>query len=182
MAGGFGRTSLLLTLLALGACTGNRDALTRAIKTRDDAALAALLDKGVSTETRLAFGRRPLHLACENGNANAVTLLLKAGARVDTRDGRGATPLQVCADQGFDGLALMLLGRGAPIDAMDGNGNTPLIDACMNGKVRVVAVLLQNGADPRLKNKFGMTAASLAKQWGHDEIVYLLERRSSGSK
>ena len=48
--------------------------------------------------------------------------------------------------------------------------------AARAGLVEKVKVLLENGADPTLKNMTGDTALTLAKKTKHTDIVQLLNR------
>jgi len=53
--------------------------------------------------------------------------------------------------------------------------DTPLIIATSNGHEKTVKVLLANGADKELTNKFGDTALDIAEEKGKKEILELLE-------
>ena len=57
---------------------------------------------------------------------------------------------------------------------MDPEGNTPLMLASHMGHQEVAELLLQAGADRRMKNRFGNTALVLASDGGHAELVRLL--------
>jgi ankyrin repeat protein len=53
--------------------------------------------------------------------------------------------------------------------------DTPLITAVAKGHEKTVKVLLANGADKELTNKFGDTALDIAEENGKKEIIELLE-------
>ena len=53
-------------------------------------------------------------------------------------------------------------------------GWTPLMEAAIQGQAGAVSWLLDQGADPSLKDNDGNTAADLAKSQGHDAVVRLL--------
>ena len=46
--------------------------------------------------------------------------------------------------------------------------------AAMKGRKGVAKMLLERGADPRKENKEGETPLSLARDYGHREVVVLL--------
>ncbi len=51
---------------------------------------------------------------------------------------------------------------------------TPLHYAAYYGKEEIVLVLLQNGADPNIRNNDNKTASDKAKEKGHSKIVSLI--------
>ena len=55
------------------------------------------------------------------------------------------------------------------------NEDTPLIIAASKGHEKAVKVLLANGADRELTNKFGDTALDIAEEGGKKDIIELLE-------
>lgn len=55
---------------------------------------------------------------------------------------------------------------------------TPLIEAAGNGHRRLLEVLLEAGAHPNLRDQSGETAASIAKLYGHQEILSVLHQYS----
>ena len=86
-------------------------------------------------ETTLMRSSPPLHRAARWGDVVSVKSLLREGA---------------------DGVA------DTAVDEKDRNGSTPLMWAAQFGHDDVVDVLLANGADPRVTNAFGWTAAEYA--------------------
>ena len=105
----------------------------------------------------------PLFDALERGDLAAVERLLAEGADVDMRDPRlpepfAAPPLVVAACRGDTAMVRSLLAHGADVDARDGAGGTALIWACDGGDLECARLLLDAGADPRLRNRDGYTA------------------------
>ena len=54
-----------------------------------------------------------------------------------------------------------------------------LIYASYGGNTEIVRLLLDNGADPNIRNDYGMTALIAASSRGHNEIVKLLLERDA---
>ena len=104
----------------------------------------------------------PLHGALYGTHANVAQLLLEYCADVDVRDRENQTPLHLAAHYGFLGAARVLVERNADIAARNILGNTPLhstmswwfamSESSKDGRLDVVKLLLERGADPDAKN------------------------------
>ena len=57
---------------------------------------------------------------------------------------------------------------------------TALMGAASNGQLAVTRILLEAGADRRMRSDSGDTALKLANAAGHQEVVQLIESRKSG--
>ena len=53
------------------------------------------------------------------------------------------------------------------------------MDASYNGHEALVRLLLERGADIKLREKFGDTALSIAREYNHASIVALLKARGA---
>lgn len=96
---------------------------------------------------------------------NFVKVLLSAGADPNSTDNNGSTVLSNASYQGNRGLVALLLAQPhIKVDAADGGGWTPLMYAADRGSVDIEDMLLKAGADARLKNSWGQTAADLAER------------------
>jgi ankyrin repeat protein len=79
----------------------------------------------------------------------------------------GWTPLHYAASAGSPAhtqIIALLLENHAYIDAESPNKTTPLMMAAHYGSAGVVKLLLEEGADPLLKNQQGLTAIDFARQ------------------
>lgn len=142
---------------------------------RDDAprvASALLAHPQTKVDIANGSGETPLMMAALKGKADWARRLVEQGARVN-RD--GWTPLHYAAT-GSDSTAVLafLLDNGAVVDARAPNGNTPLMMAARYGAFASVDVLLARGADARLTNGAGMSAADLARQAGRESLAVKL--------
>ncbi len=120
--------------------------LHRAASDGDTRLLASLLAHGADLNARNAYGKVPLHLACD---AESARLLLRHGADPDARDNRGKVPLHLACDAES---ARLLLRHGADPDARDNRGEAPLHRA---HNAEIVRVLLEHGADPNARDNEG---------------------------
>jgi ankyrin repeat protein len=77
---------------------------------------------------------------------------------------------------GHDLLVRDLIKAGGDPNMKTGeNEDTALITAAGKGHEKVIKVLLANGADRDLTNKFGDTALDIAEENGKEEVIALLE-------
>jgi ankyrin repeat protein len=121
-------------------------------------------------------GATPLIVAIFNGEVKTAQLLVRQGARQDIAEDRGHLPLSSAAELGYDLLVRDLIRAGGDPNMKIGpNEDTPLILAAGKEHVKVVKVLLANGADKEVTNKFGDTALDIAEEKGHKEMIELLE-------
>ena len=56
---------------------------------------------------------------------------------------------------------------------------TPLHMACFKEFVEIAKVLLQNGADPNIKDSFGLTPLHIACMRGNMQLIELLEKHNA---
>jgi ankyrin repeat protein len=108
-----------------------------------------------------AKGESPLMLAALKGQQDLAAQLIKRGADVNKT---GWTALHYAASSGQLAIISLLIEHSAYIDAESPNGTTPLMMAAMYGSPEAVKLLLQEGADPQLKNQQGLTALQFAQR------------------
>ena len=158
-----------------------------------------LLDLGMSPDVANSTDFRPLHAAASNDSIRVGTLLIERGAEIDPLESRfNATPLG-WATHGNNRRMMDILGavsrnvwglcrmgnvarlrelltenpqlakptdrRGSPLFALPENEDLAL---------EIAALLLANGADPRVVNEGGTTAAEYAQKQGNDAVADLL--------
>ncbi|KAM6483960.1 ankyrin repeat-containing domain protein [Trichoderma sp. SZMC 28011] len=107
-----------------------------------------------------------------------VSRLINEGVDINMRNYRGETPLWIAAAHGQERVVQMLVQRkDVDINAISISGRSPLFWPSSRGYVGVVAILMKAGADPRLMDKDGNTAVTVAIQNGHEKLVKVLEQR-----
>ena len=128
----------------------------------------------IKVETRTPQDESPLMMAAMRGELKLATALIDKDADVNKT---GWTPLHYAASstQGDQlGVAKLLLENAAYIDAASPNGSTPLMMAAMYGNASTLKLLLDEGADPTLKNQLGLTAVDFAQRADRKEMVDLI--------
>jgi len=129
-----------------------------------------------------------LHEAVVSDNIDLVKQLIDQGADVNKPFGSlNLTPLHCTVihpsgspiNKAVEGksaeIALLLIKQGANVNAKSKNGSTPLHLASYYGFKNLAEVLIQKGADVKMKtDDLGMTPLHSAVQRGHFEIAKLL--------
>ena len=106
-------------------------------------------------------GETPLMLAAFNNQMDLAKVLIIRGADVNQP---GWTPLHYAASKGHVEMMRLLIAHHAYLDAQSPNGTTPLMMAAHYGSPMATKWLLEEGADPRLKNKLGLSAWDFANK------------------
>lgn len=140
----------------------------------DEAGLLASIKESNDPNQPDDLGRTLLMQAIIYGHSDFVDLILGKGAEVNAAERRvGYTALHFAAEEQMLSAIDSLIGFGAQVDKRDRYGNTPLGKAVSWSKGRGDAIcrLLAAGADPNLKNNYGVSPLSLAKQIANFDVL-----------
>ena len=137
-----------------------------AAQSRNSGAVSMLLEAGVDVNARGTDGSTALIRAtARHSDPHIVAMLLEAGADVNARDNRDATALTNAARNADSYLIGMLLEAGADVNAQDWRGHTALMIAVgWNQHLDVISLLLEAGANHRIRNKEGRMAVDFASE------------------
>lgn len=134
--------------------------LMRAINGRHVDAARLLVNIGADVSARNAHLETPLHLSLMLSSPEIAEHLIAAGSDVNAQDHDHVTPAHLIMRNHFDGadnLLYILLMRGADVNAVDKDENSLVHDAARHGRVSLLQKLLDAGAKPDAKNKYGNT-------------------------
>lgn len=123
-----------------------------------------LVTQGANVDAPGLHGYTPLMVACLMKNKELVRAILPKVTDIDHKstDG-GYSALYLAADSNDSEITVMVLSKHPNVNLATDFGNTPLIAACKRAKGESVArILLKSGADPRIKDKQGMSAVDWA--------------------
>lgn len=163
--------------------------LHRAIEINSLDSVNALLSyKDIDKEIKLPYetlssdgwylgGATPLLYASYLGNTQIVSTLIEAGCDIRARDDiDGAMPIHVASANGNDEVINLLLNKDKTLinETDDNGGDSALHWAAMKGKASTVEILVNYGADKKLKNEDGYTAADTASINGYEDIALFL--------
>jgi serine/threonine-protein phosphatase 6 regulatory ankyrin repeat subunit B len=122
----------------------------------------------------------PLMMAAQRNHPDVIRLLIKRGANPNavSRDGNNTTALMyaVEGDRTLESVKALVEG-GADVNARHGGWGYSALSRAgrYNGK-RIVAYLIERGADVNIAGSNGATPLAWAKQDGNEELVALLRR------
>uniref|UniRef100_A0A452SSU8 Ankyrin repeat domain 52 n=1 Tax=Ursus americanus TaxID=9643 RepID=A0A452SSU8_URSAM len=131
--------------------------------------LNLLLSSGADLRRRDKFGRTSLHYAAANGSYQCAVTLVTAGAGVNEADCKGCSPLHYAA-------ASDTYRRAEPHSSSshDAEEDEPLKESRRKEAFFCLEFLLDNGADPSLRDRQGYTAVHYAAAYGNRQNLELL--------
>ena len=137
----------------------------------------ALLAAHAKPNTQDDLGRTALYIASYEGLLDIAHRLLKANANPNISKHNGATPLYVASQECHTKLVTILLeAKADPNIQVTDNGTTALHMAIIFGNLELVKLLFRCGADTKIRDKLGLSALDIAKQYKKKDIVTWLKR------
>lgn len=151
-------------------------ALLEVCEADQQASVEYLISLGANCNASCEYDKNktPLTQAICNGNTKVAQFLVNQGANVkDAIQGLQANPLIFSAAVGdIDEVRKLLTEESCAINAVDKEGYTALLRASQAGNHQIVALLLENGADPNIRSTLHQrTALTEASKRGHSEVV-----------
>ncbi|XP_025978632.2 ankyrin repeat domain-containing protein 29 isoform X2 [Dromaius novaehollandiae] len=137
-----------------------------------------LLSSGAKVNQPRQDGTAPLWIASQMGHSEVVRVMLLRGAERDAARDDGTTALLKAAIKGYNNVIEELL-KFSPTLGLLKNGTSALHAAVLSGNARTVALLLEAGADPCLRNKANELPAELTK---NERILRLLRTKEKQRK
>ncbi len=130
-------------------------------------------------DLRNADDESPLMMAALKGHLRIVQQLVEKGADINKP---GWAPLHYAASSGHLETMVFLLENSAYIDAESPNGTTPLMMAAQYGSTAAVKLLIDEGADPTIKNQQGLSALDFATNGSRPDAVEILSSLVTATK
>ncbi|KAG6977699.1 hypothetical protein JG688_00000066 [Phytophthora aleatoria] len=135
-----------------------------------------LLSKGADANLPNENGQIPLHY--HRGRQEIAELLLDYTRDVNQADNTGSTPLmRAIGGKPSPVIIALLIDHGAKVNTRDVGGNTPLHLAVSEGYEDIARFLLENGANPNVKNNDEERCIDLAKPAFRAEIQMLVAKK-----
>jgi ankyrin repeat protein len=149
--------------------------LINAVRSKDAAAVRALIKQRVDVNAPQGDGATALHWAAHVDDLAIADLLIRAGARAAVSNENGFTPLHLACTNRSAAMVERLLAAGADANAASINGETVLMTCARGGEPRAVKALLVKGARVNVKEKaHNQTALMWAAAQRHPDVTELL--------
>jgi ankyrin repeat protein len=132
---------------------------------------------GADVNGQCATRRQPpfVRLATILGQVEVCAYLVAAGADLTGLGDCGRTILHAAAKRGNIEICTLLLDAGADVSRVDVFRDTVLHFAARGGFMVLCALLIARGASVDAWNRDGQTAASYAREAGHESVAAYLE-------
>ena len=169
--------ALLIVLLAQAAlvAAGADARLIKAVRSKDAAAVRALIKQRIDVNAAQGDGATALHWAAHVDDLAIADLLIRAGARATVANDTGFTPLHLACTNRNGAMVERLLSAGADANAASLNGETVLMTCARSGDAKAVKALLVKGARVNVKEKaHEQTALMWAAAQRHTDVTGLL--------
>jgi ankyrin repeat protein len=143
----------------------------------DRAGLAAALETTDVNVTNIV-GECLLHDAAgKMGSVEMATDLIRRGINVNHQNHRGTTSLTYAVIWCKKDVAEVILHAGGRPDIADEHGNEPLWYAVGDSHrdYDMIQLLVQHGADPLHRNKYGKTPMDIARDRGLERALRILD-------
>ena len=155
--------ALLLVSVILGA---GDNSMTKAVKSRDRAAVRKLIEAHSDVNESSGDASTPLLWAVHNSDLEMAKVLIAAGAKPDVANHYGVTPLMEASRTGNAVMIDLLIKAGADPKRTHPEGETTLMAAARSGSVPAVRLLLDHGADVNATDSYQHQSALM---WASDE-------------
>ncbi|MDN3617458.1 ankyrin repeat domain-containing protein [Vibrio gallaecicus] len=180
--------SCLLVLAMMSGCSDNvcqsdpttefNVALESLIKARDESLSLQLIQNGLDVNYQNNCGASLLHISTIVGNEPLVMLLLSKSANPNVLNWQGESPVYMAAQWAEDDILIKLLQAGATPNLVAGDAAfSPLMIAVFNENISTVEILIAHGANTDFVNENGLSASSIARENGYEEILSALETK-----
>lgn len=134
------------------------------------------LEAGIDVNSTDDLGTPMLNIAVRNDNEEFTKRLLELHANINaiSKD-RGYTAVMDAVWRGNLELTKLLISKGADLNTINKEGQNNLVLAVGADKDKIVKLLVENGANPDIKDQMGMSAYGYATLFRKEKIIEILK-------
>ncbi|MCR5763434.1 MAG: ankyrin repeat domain-containing protein [Treponema sp.] len=154
----------------------NGDCFAQHIAKDDTEVCDLFLSAGMISNATTEDGVPMICIATRNDCFEKVKWLVDNGADINavSKD-RGYTAVMDAVWRKNYPITEYLIKKGADLSVISSDGQSILVLAVGNGNPKIVKILLENGADPDVKDGMGMSARGYANLFKRKELMELME-------
>lgn len=145
---------------------------------KDDSDICQLFsDAGMIINARTSEGTPLISIATRNDCMEKVQWLYEKGADINAiSSDRGYSPVMDAVWRKNYNITKYLIEKGADLKFISSDGQPIMVLAVGNGDAKIVDLLLQNGADPDLRDGMGMSARNYATLFKRPDLVEIMNK------
>ena len=131
----------------------------------------------INVNSKNKLGYSPIIVAIESNNNEILKKLLDLGANIREEHPvfKKLTLHTACYYENVEAVKILLGRDKTLVNEQSGvDGWTPLEDATLKSNIDIIKILLENGANPLIRDYNGGTAIDMSTEFGKGEIVKLL--------
>jgi ankyrin repeat protein len=168
----------------------SEQAFLDAVAKNNEKAVDLFMKAGVSINAKNEQGQTAAMIAVEKGDLNILTRIVKPNAAsINAFDKSGDTALMIAARQGRGNIVQFLVSSGADVNYMVPSSEGPAspLQAALDASdftenhLAIIKYLLQHGAQPNGRNKYGRLPLLFAAEHGRTDAAALLIERGADS-
>lgn len=128
--------------------------------------------------SRSDIDQNVLHIAIQRGYFSMFKVFLSLGVDVNQQDAFGNSPLHLAVDANPEYINALLSTKKVSLNKVNDRGDTPLSVSVSKNNLTATKLLIETGADPRVKNANGFNSLHVAvnlNEPSFDMIKYLVE-------
>lgn len=134
------------------------------------------LEAGIDVNSTDDLGTPMLNIAVRNDNEEFAKRLIELGADINAVSiDRGYTAVMDAVWRGNLELTKLLISKGADLNTINKEGQNNLVLAVGADKDKIVKLLVENGANPDIKDQMGMSAYGYATLFRKEKIIEILK-------
>lgn len=134
------------------------------------------LEAGIDVNSTDDIGTPMLNIAVRNDNEEFAKRLIELGADINAVSiDRGYTAVMDAVWRGNLELTKLLISKGADLNTINKEGQNNLVLAVGADKDKIVKLLVENGANPDIKDQMGMSAYGYATLFRKEKIIEILK-------
>lgn len=161
----------------MAAGTKSKNLISAALRYHQPHIIKLLLEHGASPSSTSKEGLNSLHFSAKYNHIDIFNLSIKNGGNLYSQDNDGCTPYYLAVLHKHNEIIQAIESLEFDVNKLCGSLQETQLHIAVNLKhLHMAEFLLEKGADPNIKDKYGFTPLHKAIQSGQDDMIKLLIR------